>query len=195
MPHTFRRICVYCGSSNHVDPVYFEAARTVGHLLADRGIGLVYGGGHVGLMGTIADAVLERGGEVIGVIPRKLQDLELAHTGCTELYVVDGMQPRKLIMSQLADGFITLPGGYGTLEELFETITGAQLNDHHKPVGLLTVGDYWDPLLAWLDGAVAARFVRPMHRDLLIADSSPEALLERMAAHTVPGLDGWIADP
>ncbi|MCX6896985.1 MAG: TIGR00730 family Rossman fold protein, partial [Verrucomicrobia bacterium] len=134
---TFRRLCVYCGSSNHVPETYFAAARAVGTLLAERGIGVVYGGGRTGLMGAVATAALAAGGEVIGVIPEKLRALELDHGGLTELRVVDSMHARKLMMAELSDGFMALPGGFGTLEEIFEATTWTQLNYHRKPAGLL----------------------------------------------------------
>ncbi len=174
------RICVYCGSKRGSDPVYAEAARELGLLMGERGLGLVYGGASVGLMGVIADAVLEAGGEVIGVIPRFLQQKEVAHHGLTQLHVVDGMHARKALMADLSDAFIALPGGLGTLEELFEMLTWGQLDMHAKPCGALNVEDYYTPLAHFLDQTVRAGFVRQEHRRLLTIDDSPELLLRRL---------------
>jgi len=185
-------VCVYCGSSPGGDPVYSDSARTVGRLLAESGRTLVYGGGHVGLMGTVADAALAAGGRVIGVIPRALAEKELAHDGLTELRVVGSMHERKAIMAELADGFLALPGGLGTLEELFETWTWGQLGLHAKPCGLLNVAGFFDPLLALVDHIVDERFVGPAHRDLLLVDSAPERVLGRMAAQQVASLPRWL---
>lgn len=192
---TFRRVCVYCGSSSHVPERYREAARAVGVLLAGRGIEVVYGGGSVGLMGVVADAALGAGGRVIGVIPEKLDRLELGHQGLSERYVVDGMHSRKMLMAQLSDAFVALPGGWGTMEELFEVITWSQLNYFLKPVGVLNVAGYYDALLAWADHAAQEGFVRPMHRGLLRANADPEALLEDLATCEIPELGRWIDNP
>ena len=192
---TFRRLCVYCGSSTGSDPVYAEAARAMAGALVDRGIGLVYGGGSVGLMGVLADAVLAGGGEVIGVIPDKLQALELGHTGCTELFVVDSMHARKLIMAQLSDGFVAMPGGFGTLEELFEVTTWTQLNYHRKPIGVLNAAGYYDGLLGFLDHAVQQGFIRDLHRPLVQSSADPATLLDQMAAADLPELHRWIERP
>src|SRR6516164_2274986 len=146
-----KRICVFCGSSVGDRPIYLQAALELGRAIAERRLGLVYGGGHIGLMGVLADAVLSGGGEVIGVIPQALVDRELAHTGVTELRVVETMHQRKALMADLSDGFLALPGGFGTGDELFEILTWAQLGLHAKPIGVLNVGGYFDPLLAWLD--------------------------------------------
>jgi uncharacterized protein (TIGR00730 family) len=181
-----RWICVFCGASAGVDPSYVAAARAVGEGLARRGIGLVYGGGRVGLMGALAEAALASGGKVIGVIPQGLVDRELAHPGLTELRVVDTLHERKAEMADQADAFIALPGGLGTLEELAEVVSWAQLELHAKPIGLLDVGDYWGLLLAWLDMAVAEGFVARAHRRLLIRADSLEALLERFEAWQPP---------
>ena len=183
---------MYCGSSTGAKPIYAEAAQAMGHALVDRGIGLVFGAGRVGLMGAIAEAVLERGGEAYGVIPEKLMDLELAHPGLTELFVVQGMHPRKLLMGQLSDAFIAMPGGYGTFEELFEVITWTQLNYHLKPVGLLNVDGYYDDLLRFLDHSRDEGFVRSIHRDMLVADADPHVLLDKLAHAEVPQLGQWI---
>ena len=190
----FRRIAVYCASSDAIASVHRDAAESMGKALAAADIGLVFGGGRVGLMGTIADAVLAHGGEVIGVIPEKLQTLELGHTGCTELHVVDTMHKRKQLMMDFADGFIAMPGGYGTLEELFEVVTWAQLNFHRKPVGVLNTTGFFDHLIAFLHHAVDEGFVRPELRDLIAVDSEPNALLTQLAAATVPDLETWLRD-
>jgi len=168
------------------------AAKRLGHALAERGIGLVYGGGSIGLMGVIADAVLERGGEAIGVIPAKLDALELGHAGLSEKVVVDGMHARKAQMAALSDAFVAMPGGYGTLDEIFEVITWTQLEDHHKPVGFLNVGGYFDQLLAFLAHTVEEGFVRPLHGDMLVAREDPVALLDGLSRVELPTLDQWI---
>ncbi|MBI4752083.1 MAG: TIGR00730 family Rossman fold protein [Acidobacteria bacterium] len=186
------RICVFCGSNPGTNPAYVEAAVTVGNLLADRGLGLVYGGGHVGMMGTIADAVLARGGEVIGVIPVALAEKEVEHKGLTRLHVVKSMHERKALMADLADGFIALPGGFGTFEEYCEIITWAQLGFHHKPCGLLNVAGYYNHLLAMIDHGVDQKFIRPVHRQLVIDDTDADQLLERMEAFVPPVVDKWI---
>lgn len=183
---------MYCGSSIGARGVYSQAAEQLGQAMVSRDIGLVFGAGRVGLMGAIADAVLDAGGEAHGVIPEKLMDLELAHPGLTELYVVQGMHPRKLLMGQLSDAFIAMPGGFGTFEELFEVITWTQLNYHLKPVGLLNVDGYYDGLLAFLDHACAEGFVRDLHRNMLVSDSDPNALIDKLAAVDVPELGKWI---
>lgn len=183
---SFRRVCVYCGSSDDISDAYREAARSVGTLLANRGITLVYGGGRVGMMGEVADAVLAAGGEVMGVIPEKLQALELGHPGCTELFVVDSMHARKMMMAQLSDAFIALPGGWGTMEEIFEVTTWTQLNFHRKPVGLLNVDGYYDHLLAWVRHAHDQGFIRSQHARLLHADRDPAALLDALATAEIP---------
>jgi uncharacterized protein (TIGR00730 family) len=181
-----RRVCVFCGSSAGSDPAYRQAAVAMGRALARRGLGLVYGGGHVGLMGALADAVLAAGGEAIGVIPRGLERRELGHRGLTELRVVGSMHERKAAMADLADGFAALPGGLGTLEETAEILTWAQLGIHGKPVGLLDARGYWGPLVAFLDHAVAEGFVRPDDRALVLVEREPEALLDRLAAWRAP---------
>ena len=188
----FKRICVYCASSNSVDTDYFEAARAFGRLLAQLNIGLVYGGGHVGLMGAVADGALDAGGEVIGVITKKLLALEVGHQGCTKLHVVDTMHERKAMMAALSDGFVALPGGYGTMEELFEVVTWTQLELHDKPVGLLNIKGYYDHLLAWVDHAVQVGFVRTNHKGLIIADADSQQLVQRMRTVTLPKLNEWL---
>jgi uncharacterized protein (TIGR00730 family) len=174
-----RRLCVFCGANPGRDPVYLELAAAVGTGLAQRGIGVVYGGGRVGMMGAVADAALTAGGEVIGVIPRPLVDRELAHRGLTEQHVVETLHERKAEMATLSDGFIALPGGLGTLEELAEVSSWAQLGLHEKPIGLLGPEGYWEALLAWLDHAVDEGFVSPANRALLALEPDLEALLDR----------------
>lgn len=180
------RLCVYCGSSPGHDPSYREAARALGEELLARDLGLVYGGASVGLMGTIADTVVEGGGEVIGVIPESLQDREVAHAGLTDLQVVDSMHDRKRRMVDLADGFVALPGGLGTLEELFEVLTWAQLGLHDDPCGLLNVEGFYDGVVAHLDGATDAGFVSATHRDLARVERDPAALLDAFEAYEPP---------
>ena len=180
------RICVFCGSSEGNAPAYAEAARELAKELVRRQLGLVYGGGSVGLMGVLADAMLAGGGEVIGVIPGPLASPELAHPRLSELRVVSSMHERKATMAALADGYIALPGGLGTLEETLETLTWAQLGIHRKPVGLLNVGGYWDRLLEMLAHSVREGFVRTQHADLLLAAESPGELLDRFARWRAP---------
>lgn len=178
------RIAVFCGSRHGTKPEYAEAARGFGRLLAERGIGLVYGGGSVGLMGEVADAVLAGGGEVIGAIPEFLSGREIAHAGLTRLHVVESMHARKALMAELADAFVALPGGIGTLEELTEIFTWAQLRLHAKPCGLLNVAGYYDGLLGFLGSMVAEQFLSTAHRQLLIDADVPHLLLDRLlAAH------------
>ncbi len=184
-----KRICVYCGSSFGADPAYQQAARDVGALLAKRGIALVYGGGKVGLMGEIARAVIAGGGEVIGVIPRHLADKEVAFNGISDLRLVEDMHERKALMADLADAFITLPGGLGTLEEVAEILTWSQLGLHKKPCGLLNVGGYFDALLAFLDRMVEAHFLHKAHRDILLVDTDPAALLASFETYQPPHAD------
>lgn len=173
-----QRLCVFCGSSAGCRTVYAEAGRRLGQALAERGLGLVYGGGHIGLMGILADSVLEAGGSVIGVIPQALVDKELAHAGLTELHIVTTMHQRKALMADLADGFTALPGAFGSADELFEVLTWAQLGLHAKPIGLLNVAGYFDSLRAWLDHAVREGFLRSAHRRLLLEAEDPERLLD-----------------
>ena len=176
------------------DPRFVQAARDMGVALAERGIGLVYGGGRVGLMGQVADAALQAGGEVIGVIPKKLEGLELAHRGLTELLIVEDMHQRKHQMAEHADAFVAMPGGFGTLEELFEVTTWTQLNDHLKPVGVLNVDGFYDPLLTMVAHAADAGFIRPVHRDLITSRTTPAALLDALATAHIPLLAEWIED-
>lgn len=181
-----KSICVFCGSSDSVHPDYIIAARHMGRTLAERGIRLVFGGGKTGLMGGVADGVLEAGGEVIGVIIPSMNTLALAHQGLTRMDVVDHMHSRKARMHELADGYIALPGGFGTWDELFETVTWAQTGAHEKAVGLLNVRDYYNPLLAAIDHAVAEGFIFAEHRNALTYDSDPGKLLDKMAAYVHP---------
>lgn len=187
-----RRICVFCGSNFGADPVYRTAAEEFGRTLAARGLALAYGGGNVGLMGAIAEAVLAGGSEVIGVIPRSLVDREVAHHGVSDLVVVDSMHERKRKLYEMSDAVVALPGGMGTLDELFETLTWNQLGIHFKPAGLLNVGGYWDPLVTMLDHMVARGFVRASHRDLLEVETSGEKLLEVLAAARSTARPRWV---
>jgi uncharacterized protein (TIGR00730 family) len=183
---------VYCGSNSGADPVYAEAAVALGRRLADRGIGLVYGGGHVGMMGTLADAALAAGGEVTGVITSQLVSAEVAHRSVTTLEVVDDMHQRKARFEQLADGFIALPGGFGTVEELFEMVTWNQLGLVRKPVVLLDVAGYWSPLVAWVDHAVRSGFVRAEHTQLLAQATGVDQAID-LALGSVPDLPAkWL---
>lgn len=176
-----KRLAVYCGSATPADPVYIESARMVGRELAARGIGLVYGGGRLGLMGAVADACLQAGGEVIGVIPEALVGSEVAHRGCTELHVVPGMHERKRMFTDLSDGFITIPGGVGTMDELWEAISWAQLGYHEKPVGLLNVAGFYDRLIEFNQHMVEVGFIRPQHAGIMIVDDTMDGLINKMA--------------
>jgi uncharacterized protein (TIGR00730 family) len=187
-----RRVCIYAGSNPGADPAYANAARALGAFLADRGIGVVYGGGKVGLMGVIADAALAAGGEVIGVMPQALIDREIGHPGLTELKVVDTMHERKALMAELADAFIAVPGGIGTLEELIEVYTWSQLGIHDKACGVLNVRGYYDGLIAFLDHAVTAAFLRPQHRAVLSVAEDPAELLDRLADYEPPRVAKWL---
>ncbi|HJT40114.1 MAG TPA: TIGR00730 family Rossman fold protein [Sphingobium sp.] len=178
-----KRLAVYCGSATPADPAFVEAAQLVGRTLAERGIGVVYGGGRLGLMGAVADAALAAGGEVIGVIPEALVGAEVAHRGCTALHVVQTMHQRKALFTDLSDGFVTLPGGVGTMDELWEAISWSQLGYHGKPVGLLNVGGFYDQLIAFNQHMIGAGFIRPQHAGILIHADGIEALLDRMAAY------------
>ena len=189
-----KRVCVFCGSSPGRDPVYLEAAGRLGRTLVRRGLGLVYGGGSVGLMGAVADAVLAAGGEAIGVIPRALQLRELAHARLTALHVVGSMLERKAKMAELADAFVALPGGMGTLEEFAEILTWAQLGLHARPCGLLDVAGYYRPLVAFFDQAVAHGFVKPEHRRIVVVGEDPDALLDAFDAWQPPTVERWIDD-
>lgn len=189
---TLRSICVFCGASPGATPIYQEAAEALGRYLAENGIQLVYGGGAVGLMGMVANAALAVGGEVIGIIPQSLKDAEVGHSGLTRLEVVDGMHARKARMAELSDAFIALPGGLGTLEELFEVWTWGQLGYHGKPLGLLEVNGFFDPLLTFLDHLVQERFVRQPHRDMLQRAASPAELVSALAAWKPLAAPKWV---
>lgn len=189
-----KRICVFCGSRPGVRPAYRAAAEALGALFAERGIELVYGGGNVGLMGIVADACLAAGGRVVGVIPRALLEWEVGHEGLTRLEVVDSMHTRKARMAELADGFIALPGGLGTFEELFEILTWAQLGFHSKPVGLLNVDAYYQPLVQMMERGVAEGFMKAENRGLLLVEDNAQALLRTMGAYHPPAVGKRIRD-
>lgn len=191
MDLALKRICVFCGANTGARPEYASAARELAALLARHHLGLVYGGGNIGLMGVIADAMLDAGGEVIGVIPSSLVAREVAHRGVTELRVVQTMHERKALMNELSDAFIALPGGFGTFDEFFEILTWSQLGIHDKPSGMLNVAGYYDPLLVMLDHAVTEKLLRPEHRNLVIADTDAERLLQRLAAFTPVTVGKW----
>lgn len=177
------RLAIYCGSATPADPLYIDAARAVGTALAERGIGVVYGGGRLGLMGAVADAALAAGGEVIGVIPEALVGSEVAHRGCTELHVVPGMHERKRMFTDLSDGFVTLPGGVGTMDELWEAISWAQLGYHDKPVGLLNVGGFYDGLIEFNAKMIETGFIREAHKGIMIVRDELGALIDAMATY------------
>ncbi len=185
-------VCVFCGSSTGRSPAFAHAAEALGRELARQGIDLVYGGGNVGLMGVLADASLATGGRVIGVIPRSLVEREVAHRGLTELRVVESMHERKQLMHDLSDAFVALPGGIGTFEELFETLTWGQLGFHRKPCGILDVEDYYRPLVALLDRAVESELLHPDHRNGLLVDTDPARLLARLQAFQPPDVEKWL---
>lgn len=190
-----RRICVFCGSSPGSRPEYLAAAKSLGSLLAAEGIGLVYGGASVGLMGAVADAALAAGGEVIGVIPQHLVSKEVAHQTLQDLRVVASMHERKALMAELSDGFIALPGGFGTFEEFCEVLTWSQLGLHKKATGLVNVCGYYDPLLALFDSGLREQFIRPSHRDLVLSATDPQALLKRMREYQPIDLPKWLGGP
>jgi uncharacterized protein (TIGR00730 family) len=185
-------VCVFCGSRVGSSPSYVEAARCMGKALARRGLGLVYGGGRIGLMGAVADAALEEGGQVVGVIPEALLAREIAHADLTKLHVVGTMHERKKLMAELSDGFVALPGGYGTLEEFLEVLSWAQLRIHEKPCALLDVNGFWEPLSALFDEVVAEGFVLPNHRSLVLQEQDPHALLDLMEHYTPPEMRKWV---
>jgi len=188
-----RRICVYCGSNPGLRPVYAEAARDLADTLVRHELELVYGGADKGIMGVIADAVLDQGGKVHGVIPKMLCEKELAHQGLTELHVVASMHERKTMMAALADGFIAMPGGYGTLEEIIEIITWGQLKFHDKPCGLLNIDGYFDHLLSYLDHANAEGFLRDENRRMLLCSDTASGLVKRFEEYTAPKVEKWMA--
>jgi hypothetical protein len=186
-----RSVCVFCGSSSGNRALYARAARATGAAVVERGLRLVFGGSAIGLMGVLADEVLDRGGDVVGVIPRSLERKEIAHRAVTRLHVVASMHARKAKMNALADAFVALPGGLGTLEELSEVLTWGYLGIHHKPTGLLDVAGYWRHLIRFLDHAVEEGFLRPEHRRLVIVDRNPGRLLDRLATHRMPKAPRW----
>jgi uncharacterized protein (TIGR00730 family) len=189
-----RSVTVYCGSNPGADPAFAEATRELAALLANSAVRIVYGGGHVGLMGLLADTAMEAGGEVVGIIPQALMDREIGHRGLNDLRVVGSMHERKALMAELGDAFIALPGGIGTLEELIEVYTWSQLGMHRKPLGVLNVGGYYDALGAFLDTAVEQRFLRAQHREVLIFEAEPERLLARLAGAEPPPLAKWLTE-
>ncbi len=191
-----KSICVFCGSADAVHADYIAGARLMGRILAERGFRLIYGGGKTGLMGEVADSVLEAGGEVVGVIIPSMNTLALAHAGLTHMDVVEGMHARKARMHALADGYIAMPGGFGTFDELFETVTWAQTGAHEKPVGLFNIRDYYAPLLAAIDHAVAEGFIFQEHRDVLFCESDPNALLDKLAQYQPPraAIKRWMRE-
>ena len=188
------RVCVFAGTQLGVNPAYRDSARALGRALVARGVEVVYGGAASGLMGTLADAVLDAGGRIIGVIPRDLLPREIPHQGLSDLRIVDSMHQRKALMAALADQFVALPGGFGTCEELFEILTWGQIGIHDKRCGVLNVEGYYDGVLQWLDHAVAQRFLEPEHRSMLIVDTQVERLLDRLADDTPPRIDAWADD-
>ncbi|WP_233880916.1 LOG family protein [Paraburkholderia flagellata] len=186
-----KAVCVYCGSSPGANPIYTEAAQAFGRALVAANLALVYGGGKVGLMGVIADTVMAGGGRAIGVIPELLVDKEVGHVGLTELHVVPDMHHRKKMMADLSDAFVAMPGGAGTLEELFEVYTWAQLGYHRKPVGVLNISGFYDPLMSLLDHTVREGFMRQTYRDMLQTDSDPAALIAKLKHYHAPTKDKW----
>lgn len=186
---TPKQVCVFCGSGSGRNPAYAAAAASLGELLAEQDVTLVFGGGRIGLMGVLADAALAAGGRAVGVIPKAIEDWEVAHRQLTELHVVDSMHERKALMADLADAFIALPGGFGTLDELCEILTWAQLGMHRKPIGLLNVDGYFDLLLAFFDRSTADRFVQPAHRRLLLEGTDPRAILQEFGRHDAPQVE------
>ena len=187
-----KRLCVYCGSRMGNDVAFWEAADLLGKLIVQRGWGLVYGCGSIGLMGVVADSVLAEGGHVIGVIPELLAKKEVVHDGVSDLRVVRSMHERKALMAELSDAFVALPGGFGTLEEFFEIITWTQLGIHRKNTGLLNLKGFFDPILTMIERAIEQEFVKETHRDLFIADEDPERLLDRLESHELPDVMKWL---
>ena len=191
-PLNIKKICVYCGSSPGRNPAYSDAASALANELCARGIGLVFGGGAVGVMGVVADAMLKTGGEVVGVIPKALAKKEVAHYGLSELHVVASMHERKAMMAELADGFIALPGGWGTLEEIFEMLTWAQLGFHEKPCGLLNIEGYYDDLIGFLENSFEQKFVKELYRPLLMKADKPAVLLDQFSGYKAPKVRKWM---
>jgi uncharacterized protein (TIGR00730 family) len=189
-----KRICVFCGSNHGVRPAYAQAAEALARHLVKLGIGIVYGGGNIGLMGVLADTALAAGGEVTGVIPQALFAKEVGHAGVADMRIVGSMHERKALMAELSDGFIALPGGWGTFDEFCEILTWAQLGLHRKPCGILNVEGYYDPLLKMFDHCVAEGFLKPEYRPLVIAASDPEELIAKMRGYQPPSLNQWIEE-
>jgi uncharacterized protein (TIGR00730 family) len=189
-----RNICVYCGSSPGKNPAYLQAAENLAKAMCERDIGLVYGGAAIGVMGAVANAVLEGGGEAVGIIPKSLAVKEVAHSNLTQLHVVASMHERKAMMAELSDGFIALPGGWGTLEEIFEILTWAQLGFHHKPCGLLNVEGYYDGLISFLDNTIEQQFVNELCRPMLMKASEPASLLDQFAKYRAPKVRKWMGE-
>ncbi len=187
-----KKVCVYCGSSAGSSDVYKDGAQSLAREMVKQKVDLVYGGASVGIMGIIADTVLAEGGDVTGIIPESLDAREISHQGLTELFVVDTMHDRKSGMARLSDGFIAMPGGLGTLEEIFEVLTWAQLGMHHKPCALLNIGGYFDGLVQFIDHAVEQGFVKPLHRGMLLVEENPEKLLTAMNNYRAPTVEKWI---
>lgn len=189
-----KTICIFTGSSPGHNPQHEAAARSLGGTIAARGMGIVYGGASIGLMGAVADACLDAGGSVIGVMPKALADLEIAHNGLTEQHIVATMHERKALMADMSDGFLALPGGLGTLDELFEIWTWAQLGEHQKPVAILNVNGFFDPLLAYLDHVVEEGFIKPAHRDMLIVHETADEVLDAMTSYDPPSVTKIISE-
>jgi uncharacterized protein (TIGR00730 family) len=187
-----RTLCVFCGSNTGANKIYRVAAQSMGRMLVRRGCRLVYGGGSVGLMGVLADTVLKQGGHVTGIIPTALAHKDVLHQGLSETHVTDNMHERKAKMAELSDAFVAMPGGYGTLEEVFEVVTWAQLGLHNKPLGILNTGGYYDGLLDCIDAAVVEGFIKPEHRKLIIVGSEPDALFDALARQQPPTVEKWI---
>lgn len=187
-----KNVCVFCGSNAGGRDAYMAAARQLGQVMAKMNLGLVYGGARVGLMGAIADSVLEADGKVIGVMPDFLVEKEVAHEGLTALHVVDSMNARKQLMAELSDGFIALPGGFGTLDEFFEVVTWTQLNMHTKPCGLLDVDDYYGHLMKFLDHVATEQFIHTAHRSIILIDNDPNRLLDKMESFRAPAVKKWL---
>lgn len=189
-----KKLCVYCGANPGDRPIYTQMAQELGEILAQKGISLVYGGAKRGLMGVVANAVMQHGGEVIGVIPQFLVEKEVAHHSLTQLHIVNNMHERKALMAELADGFIMMPGGIGSLEEFFEVWTAGQLSLHQKPCGILNTENYYHHLLKFIDHAVGSSFIKPAYREMIIVDQSPKNLLEKFSAYQAPTETKWILD-
>ena len=194
-PRSLHRVCIFCGSHDGNRPLYRTSAEAVGHILAKAGVEIVYGGGKVGLMGALADGALAAGGTIIGVIPQRLVELEVVHRGLTHLHVVQSMHERKMLMAELVDAFIALPGGYGTLEEFCEVVTWTQLGIHHKPCGLLNVNGFFDPMLAQIDWAVTEGFISAENRALVLADENIERLVDALRRVRLPAAPKQVNQP